>query len=402
MTDERLTLWFSVILGFIILFPLLRQTINPKHSKFTQPIYRSFLFVTVASLLVYYLYIEDTIEAPEFQYLEILIIFIYFYSGFNYTEYSWISKESKIITFNTSILKRIGRSFGGSQIEEVDFGQTFTITTPYRLKYRIDTVVDSEKKTGVFILTSQSSNFQIIKLLNLISFYLMTQAVTSNNEDVDFPIFGFNSNSVLAVLFSISVSLVILYIEIETGKNFASSMPTMYTKLLQNEALTKLKGGPTIKGPGDVKGRAQAVLDKRNSNVLKAKKEEVEGRLSSVFGEKEVVPLDKKSIERMRLMQIVKRILNSTPPWKEVSLEEISKLAKGKEEEVEIVIAGLRDLKEVKGIYDIWAKTYYGTSTSHWLITKILNELPDSVTSLENVKIYPDGSGEFAFTKDDK
>ena len=35
-------------------------------------------------------------------------------------------------------------------------------------------------------------------------------------------------------------------------------------------------------------------------------------------------------------------------------------------------------------------------------ITKILNELPDSVTSLENIKIYPDGSGEFAFTKDKK
>jgi hypothetical protein len=350
------------------------------------------------------LYIESTIEAPEFQFLEILIIFIYLYSGYNYTEYSWTSRDSKLLTFNTSILKRIGRSFGGSKIEELDFGQTFTITTPYRLKYQIDTMVNPEKKTGAFILTSNTSNLQVIKLINLISFYLMTEAVTSNKENVNFPILGLDTNSVLAVLFSISLTLVILYIETETGKNFTQSLPDMYAKLLQKEALSKLHGGPGVPGikrPEDVKGRAQAVLDKRKSNVLKAKKEEVEGKLSSVFGEKDEVPLDKKSIERMRLMQTVKRILNSTPPWKDVSLEEISTLAKGKEEEVEIVIAGLRDLKEVKGIYDIWTKTYYGTSSSHWLITKILNELPETVTSLENVKIYPDGSGEFEFTKKD-
>lgn len=401
MTDQRLLLWFLVSLGFIILFPLIRTIINPKNYKFTNSIYKSYLFTLISSSLIYFLYFEETIEAPEFQYLEILIILIYLYSGFNYTEYSWISKESRVLTFNTSILKRIGRSFGGSKVEEVDFGQSFTITTPYRLKYKIETVVNKENKTGVFVLNSQSSNLQIIKFLNLISFYLMSEAFTSNQENVRFPILGFTTSSVLAVLFSISITLVILYIEIETGKNFTQSLPDMYAKLLQNEALGKLQGDRGIKAP-DVKGKAQAVLDKRKSNVLRAKKEEAEGKLSSVFGEKDAVPLDKKSIERMRLMQTVKRILNSTPPWKEVSLEDISELAKGKGDEVEIVIAGLRDLKEVKGIYDIWSKTYYGTSSSHWLITKILNELPESVTSLENVKIYPDGSGEFAFTKDNE
>ncbi|MHA2029630.1 MAG: hypothetical protein ACW99Q_09595, partial [Candidatus Kariarchaeaceae archaeon] len=111
MADDRLILWFSIILGFIILFPLIRKILNPKHSHFTSSIYKSLIFTIISTSLIYYLYIESTIEAPEFQFLEILIIFIYLYSGYNYTEYSWTSRDSKLLTFNTSILKRIGRSF---------------------------------------------------------------------------------------------------------------------------------------------------------------------------------------------------------------------------------------------------------------------------------------------------
>lgn len=404
MITARIFGWFTVSLGFLILFPLIRKVLNPRNSKTPDDFIKSLVFTEVASIIIVYLYLSNSIKSPEFLFLIILTTFIYFYSGFNNTEYSWNSPRTKLPSFNYNILKKIGRSFGGSKVEITEYGHTFTAVTPYRLKYRIDAVSDRDDKSSNFILTSEAQNNTIIKVINLISLYLMSQALISNEEEVVFPIFNFETNAVLAVLFSVSLTLIILYVEIDTAKNIVNTLPTIYLKLLQNEALSKLPGSGTSFSDRkqDAKGRAQAVLDKRNSNVLKAKKEAVEGKLSSVFGEKDVVPLDKKSVVRMRLMESIKRILNSTPPWSKVPLTDIAELAKGKEEEVEIIIAGLIDLKEVKGIYDIWTKTYHGTSSSHWLITKILNELPNSDTSLENVKIHPDGAGEFSFNKKEK
>ncbi|OLS28201.1 MAG: hypothetical protein HeimC2_08560 [Candidatus Heimdallarchaeota archaeon LC_2] len=404
MTDTRLFAWFTVSLGFLILFPIIRKVLNPKNSTILDELIKSLIFTELSSIFVVYLYLSESIKSPEFLFLLILIAFIYFYSGFNKTLYSWSTPKSKISTFNHGILKRIGRSFGGSKVESTEYGYTFTAVTPYRLKYRIDAVSYQKDNSSNFIITSETHNFTIIKVINLIALYLMTQSLISNEEEVNFPLFNIETNAVLVVLFSISLTLIILYIEIDIAKNMVNTLPTIYAKLLQNEALSKLPGSGTSLADrkDDVKGRAQAILDRRNSNVLRAKKEEVEGKLSSVFGEKETVPLDKKSIVRMRLMETIKRILNSTPPWSKVSLKEIAELGKGKEEEVEIIIAGLIDLKEVKGIYDIWNKTYHGTSSSHWLITKILNELPDTDTSLENVKIHPDGAGEFSFNKKEK
>ncbi len=396
MTDYRLLSWYIAILVFNILFPFIRKIMNPKNSKFTPRVFKSMFFIIVTSSINLYLYLEELIEAPEFQFLQILVVLIYYYSGFDYTIYSWKSKETKVQSFNKDVLQRIGRSFGGSKTEESDSGYNFVATTPYRLKYQIDTMLNVEGKTGFFRLTSFGSNLQIIKIINILSIYLIIQSLTSEQEEVIFPILGSEVNAVLSVLFAISITLIILYLEIDSGNSFSDTLPVMYNKILQKIALSKLQGGRTFQQP-DIKGKAQSILDKRNTNVLKAKKEEVQGKLSSVFGEKETTGLDKKSIERMRLMETVKRILNSTPPWAKVSLSEISTLAKGDETEVEIIIAGLRDLKEVLGIYDIWTKTYHGTSSSHWLITKVLNELPETDTSVENVKIYPDGGSEFSF-----
>lgn len=401
MSDSRLFLWLLVMLGFIILFPVVRKIINSKNSYFTEKIFKNILLTVISSGLVLFLHSQDYLKSPEFQFLIILVVFIFLSSGFNSTVYSWKSEKMKLVTFNKSVLQKISKSFSGSKIDDIDVGYNFIIRTPYRLGYQIGTITNKEEKFGVFEMTSLNSNQNLIKLLNLSSIYLILQAFTSDDENVNFPFFGFETSAVLAVLFAITISLIILYIEIESANSILQSLPQIYTKILQNEALNKLSGG--LKKPElDVKVRAQSILDKRKSNVLQAKREEVHGKLKSVFGEKETAGLDKKSIERMRLMETVKRILNSTPPWSEVSLSDISKLAKGAEEEVEIVIAGLRNLKDVGGIYDIWTKTYYGTSSSHWLITKLLNDMPSTSTALENVRIYPDGGGEFSFKKKDE
>lgn len=185
---------------------------------------------------------------------------------------------------------------------------------------------------------------------------------------------------------------------------FANDFPNFYKKALHKAAIeSSPKQGKS--GGFSVKSKAQDIINRRDTNVLKAKKEEFQNKIESVFGSQEDNNIDPNMIKRVRLMNAVKRVLNSTPPWKTVTLDEIVNEVKGVKEEVELIIAGLRELGEVKGIYDIWAKQYYGDAISNWMQTKTgIASLASSdiKNNIKSLRIQSDGSAEIILKGDDE
>lgn len=400
MVDTRLFIWELVILSTIIYFPVLRKIIFWNKARISKTVFKSISVMTIVSTALQYSYYEEILEFTEFQFLQLLCVLIYFTAGYNSTYYEWECLPTKFKEFNLSIIKKIVKAFNGSDPETQGSGVKFSISTPYRIQYNVEGYIDKEKKESVFFLISTVFNFRIIKAIQFMGFFLIMKALAEDSENITFPLLNFNISSIFAVLVSISLSFILIYFEIQAGNAYSLELPILYTKLLKQSAYDIVHKRSMPDGE-IIKDKAQAILDKRKSNLIAEKKSKLQTKIDGVFGEKQSKGIDKETIKRIHLMETVKRILNSTPPWTQVSLEEISKLAKKDEKDVEIVIAGLRELKEVSGIYDIWTKTYSGTSISQWLLTKMIFESDREDIKIENIRVFPDGATEFSFKKKD-
>ncbi|MHA2250218.1 MAG: hypothetical protein ACXAD7_07640 [Candidatus Kariarchaeaceae archaeon] len=395
MVNERLFIWQLFVLAVIIYFPVLRKVMSWNKVKIDVAYLKSASFMTLASIILQFSYYRDNLDTTEFQFLQLIFVLIFYATGFNLSIFEWESDSIKIVQFNKPIIKKISKALGGTEPEPVGTGLKFHISTPYRMQYDVEGYIDKDKKEGIFFIFSSVGNLRLIKVILFLGLYLIMDGISKNTENVVFPLFDFNVSSVFAVLASVSFSVLLVSYEMQSGNGFVQDLPLLYKKLLQQSALDVLDSKPKRDHDG-VKTKAQAILDKRKSNTIAAKKSELKDRVDSIFGQKTNEGIDPDTIKRIRLTETVKRILNSTPPWTSVSLAEISKLADGPEDDVEIVIAGLSDLNEVLGIYDIWTKTYSGASISQWFVTKMMMNIDKNNVKLDNVKIFPDGGAEFS------
>jgi hypothetical protein len=388
MIDQRLFIWELIALSTIIYFPLIRKVIAWRNATLKSKTVTSIGVMTIVSGLLQYSYYEDYLLDSEFQFLQILCVLFYFTGAYNYTILEWKSSSLKISEFNTIILKKISKALTGSE-PEVGNSIEFAISTPYRIQYFVEGYIDRGKNEGVFFIISSIRNLRIVKAIQFIALYLIMKGIAEDTEEVTVPLFDFTASSIIVVLTAVSLSILLLSMEIQAGNAFAEDLPILYKKLLTQSALDVSQKGPLTETER-MKEKAKGILDRRRNKV------------DNVFGGREKEGLDPETVERIRLMESVKRILNSTPPWSTVSLEDIAKLAKGKEGDVEIVIAGLRELKEVSGIYDIWTKKYSGTSISQWLINRLMQDKDNNITNLDSLKIFPDGGAEFSLKAKEK
>lgn len=400
MIDNRLFIWQLLTLVFILIQPLFRKIMSMRTITIGDGYLRPFILSAVLSAVIQVLFFSEIIASTEFLYLQLIIVLYFISSGFNHSVLSAESEPVKISSINKTILQKISKAFGGGNVEAESNMLIFSLSTPYRLKFDATArVIEGE---GRFSFTARNENLRVQKLVMIVSFYLITTAVVEGTENVKFPFLATDVSAVLASIIGVSIVIILNFAESNAISTFSTEFPIFYKKALQSAALDSIlpEGTKTTgkSGFSTTKDKAKALIEKRDINVLKAKREEIKNKIQSVFGmEEEDSKLDPKAIERVRLMSAVKRILNSTPPWMTVSLEQITKKVKGKTAEVEIIISGLRSLNEVKGIYDIWNKEYHGASMSQWLQTQSVveaiskNDLGDNIQS---VKIYPDGSSE--------
>lgn len=400
MIDNRLFIWQILLLSFILIQPLFRKIMSMNTITIGDGYLRPFILSAVLSVVIQVLFFSEIIASTEFLYLQLIIVLYFISSGFNQSIMSAESDPVKLSSINISILQKISKAFGGGNVEEESNTLIFSLSTPYRLKFDASArVIEGE---GKFLFTSRNENLRVQKLVMIVSFYLIATAVVEGTENVKFPFLATDVSAVLASIIGVSIVIILNFTENSAISTFSTEFPIYYKKALQNAALESIlperTGQKSKSGLSTTKDKAKALIDRRDTNLLKAKRDEIKNKINSVFGlEEGDTKLDPQAIERVRLMSAVKRILNSTPPWMTVSLEQITKKVKGKTSEVEIIIAGLRSLNEVKGIYDIWNKEYHGASMSQWLQTQSVVEAiskDDLGENIQSVKIYPDGSSE--------
>ncbi|MCY3410783.1 MAG: hypothetical protein INQ03_04010 [Candidatus Heimdallarchaeota archaeon] len=406
MIDYRLYTWQLLNLAVILFYPLLRKVLGWNTTEINKQMFKYLSITVLFSIIIQVSYVFSFIQDTEFIYIQFIIILYYAQTGFMQFTSGIRSLPMKVKRFNEDIVKKIARAYGGKNFETEDGIFKFQIITPYRMQYAV--YMDRVKDEGYFNFQSFPSNLRLYKILLLFSYYLSSQALTTTSEDVKIPFFDAQLSAVLSVIVVMSVVVLLAYLETSSLMTFASEFPDFYKKALTKTALS-LAGGSSE--PNDntsvintSKDKAKALLEKRDFNLVQAKKQELQKKVDSVFGtDDKVKSIDPKVIERVRLMNAVKRVLNSTPKWKTVSLAEIAKIVKGDEKEVEIIISGLRDLKEVTGIYDIWEKQYHGDSMGQWLQTQNVIEAinENKLDTVRSVKIYPDGTSEL-FLKEDE
>lgn len=398
--EFRLFLWELGILGFIFLYPLSRKIFDFSNSKLDFSYFRSLLIFGSLTAAIQYGYYQEYIQNSEFIFIQLIILVFFMSSGFNSAISLYQSEGMNISKFNYSVLSSLSKGLSGSEPELINSRYQFLINTPYRLSYQVQCQVNTEN--GYFTILPYTKNLRIYKIILFFSAYMSIQSLIQNDEFIPLPLFNYTISSIQLVLLSITAVLIITYYEIQVGKSFSNEFPTLYLSLLRNAALKKSRKSDSPSMDINIKDKAKSILERREINTIKSKSNELKSKLENVFGTDAKSDLDPETIQRIKLMESVKRILNSTPPWKTVKLKDIVELADGEETEVEMIISGLINMKEVSGIYDIWSKTYSGTNPSLWYVNKIMSDIAIDGSNPDNIRIYPDGGVEINLKTDKK
>ncbi|MHA2239524.1 MAG: hypothetical protein ACXAB2_14345, partial [Candidatus Hodarchaeales archaeon] len=138
----------------------------------------------------------------------------------------------------------------------------------------------------------------------------------------------------------------------------------------------------------EIKRRAREKLDLSVERAEKEKEERIDKLLDRA--EDKFTPQIKPEIIRMEsLIREVKKILNATPEANSIQLSDIVKMLGGskktKSDELEQIIIGLVNKREVRGEYDIWTKSYIGSNIRNQFINRTLKNLEikkEEITSL--------------------
>jgi len=412
MIDPRFFFWNILLNLYILLFPLIRSFLARR--KPTGNVLRNFLLSFLAVTLIYLSYLTFSLLGfSEFLLFVLMVQGIYIYYTYPTIPLEWRSDPIETPKVDREVMKRLSRAFHGNIIED-DFSMDESIQlrryiTPYSIS-----VIPSNGLL-VFIINSRSSS--LFSILHLLALYAASSSLnTSNNiagqEIINVPLLGYAVSSIVALISLSTISVLYLMLEYQVGSTYSIELPLLYKKILKNYTLEKIKQGdkPDIESTGEyqselekARDRARQILEKRNSDVLDKKREQIKSRVDGIF-EKDTPALENDTLGRFRLMKTVERILQSTPPWVKVSLKDIAELAEGEEKDVELIIAGLRQSGDVPGIYNIWSKTYSGSKQSQWYITELLHSILEKgdESDIDNIKVYPDGSAEISIKRNKK
>jgi hypothetical protein len=418
MIETRLIIWELIILSYVLLYPIIRVLISKR--KVQKPMFYDFLFFTTLVGILHIQYLVDTgIEFldgfTEFQFILLVAMLMYQIRTFPNASIILDSDPIPSEKPNETVLQKIEKSLSGHTIKEEEWElsptYSFEFRNPYQLYYRVSVDLDKENKKMVFSLLSLPNRF--IQILHIIGLYIATKSlqVTDANpqgsEIVFLPVFNIPVDAVFGTLIIITFSILILFLEFQYSKTLAVELPQLYKRILHAVTLEKLRGGEGVEDSDEyqselekARDKARHILESRKTDVLNKKREQIKSKVDNIF-DKDTPPLDDETLRQIRLVKAVERILQSTPPWKTVSLKEISEKANGSEHDVELIIANLRANGEVDGIYDIWTRSYSGTKQTQWYITELLKDLTNgkSDSNLDNIKIHPDGSAEISVSK---
>lgn len=423
MVDSQIVTWEIITVVFILVYPVFRYLFA--RQSVPRNFLRNFSVAAIFSLLLHVQYLVDTgldflTSFDQFQFLQIVTLLVYQFYSYPAAYMPWESEPIQSTKPNDEVLQRVQKSLSGNTVrqdeweEDTKEGYSFRYKNAYQLTYQISLEIDEHKEHMFFSIISVPNRF--VQIIHLIALYFATKGFDTSlsfrgMEEIAIPFIGIEVSGITAVLFMLSLSVFLFVVEVQSANSLRLELPLLYKKLLKAMLLDKMKqeanksiedkaeDSPTFKSELEkARDKARNILESRQTDVLNKKREQIKNRVGSIF-ETDTPPLDDETLAQLRLVKAVERILQSTPPWTTVSLKDIAKKAKGDPTEVELIIANLRKNGEVSGIYDIWTQTYSGAKQTQWYITDLLKDLTNSESSIENIKVHPDGSAEISVNK---
>ncbi|MFW9778544.1 MAG: hypothetical protein ACFFE8_06785 [Candidatus Heimdallarchaeota archaeon] len=139
----------------------------------------------------------------------------------------------------------------------------------------------------------------------------------------------------------------------------------------------------------EIKKRAREKLD---SSVQKAERERKE-RIDTILdrADSTLNPKISPGVIRMEtLIRETKKILNATPVATSVKLAQVVEMLgteKTSNDEIESIIIGLVNKREVRGEYDIWGKTYSGGTARNRFIDRTLENMEINKGDLDSLNV---------------
>ena len=157
-------------------------------------------------------------------------------------------------------------------------------------------------------------------------------------------------------------------------------------------------------------GTKDKLSDKKNAAVSQLE-DQKRRRVDEVMGilhpkEEEVKQMDPDVLRLEALIFTVRTVLQATPTHRKISLSELheyfNKKTKTTPEELESIVFGLIQRKEVEGTYNIWDKVYSGGTPARRFVDKNLEYAETLQGELTTIKVKADGSVEFYFKTDEE
>jgi hypothetical protein len=291
-----------------------------------------------------------------------------------------------------------------------DFFQ-YQVPGPYYLKYKLNVLIGEKEKDSKsfkvnFIFSHSVRNLNMLKLIFFIMFGVILLARGSWNLQPIFISYTIDSEIIFAlfVFAFIIFNLLIAY----SCENLIFQREAVYKQTLLNlkqinlskpnleeikqkarARLGILDDKPNIE---EIKKKAQAKIDFSVQKAEQEKRERIDKLLDRA--DSKLDPKINPEIIRMEsLIREIRKILNATPEANSIDLKEIVKMIGSKKttvEEVEQMIIGLVNRKEVRGEYDIWAKSYRGGNVRTRFMNRTLESLKIKKEEIARLKVSGD------------
>ncbi|MFW9992406.1 MAG: hypothetical protein ACFFD4_10190 [Candidatus Odinarchaeota archaeon] len=386
---------------FVTVFLIIEFLSNP-----TKPVFNLIVFqhntseFFIVSFLWLFVYV--TVFYPYF--MDLLKQSVFYESDLPYPDL--------LKAVNDSVSKLGGRSL--IPRESIPRFFQYQVRGTYYLAYTLSVLI-SEKNANTghskisFTFNHSLRNLNMLKILTFVMFGVVLLARSTWNLQPEIlrgtPIDAELFFTLLAFAF-IFFNLLIAY----TCENLIFQREAAYEKSLldlkklNRESLEEVKrrakeklglqgSRPDAPDIQDIKRKAKERLDLSVKKAEEEKTEKIDKILDRADSKlnKQINP----DIIRLEaLIRETKKILNATPETHSIELGKIVDLLGGTEktsvEEVEQIIIGLVTKREVRGEYDIWIQTYYGSNTRTRFINRTLEGLNIKKEEIDSLKVSGD------------
>ncbi len=370
----------------------------------------------------------NILQTPS-EFMIVNLFFLFFY--FMFQSYSWniIFAHEIIIPTESShdhlvaILKKTNDLMGGKlyRMTNQNDAEYFLPGSFYTRFDQFIQEIDDPKGFKVILIHSSRnlrylSLFQTILIIPLIiarsnqipvqqnwyasKMLIITVTLTSSPTQID------------VVWWFLIVGLLFLFYGLTLGSS-SENVLLKYEETFKKTRIEQALNLPSfnLKKPDlSLNGTKEKLSDKKDSATSKLE-EEKRKRVDDVMGilnpkKEEVKQMDPDVLRLEALIFTVRTVLQATPTHRQITLTELydyfSKKVKTTPEEIESIVFGLIQRKEVDGSYNIWDKIYSGGTPARRFVDRNLEYAEDLKGELSTIKVKADGSVEFYFKTEDE